>query len=425
MPTYDLAKCLSKEIISVWKCASVPTATLDNVSKRVAETINMWNGKNRSFDSTMGKEFQDEFDKLLDIKPKPKGRGGNEERELEYLRDLMRQSGKRKKRGGSRPMTGDGGSSSSDWETDYNFYLDQYKGTRQQVMGDVDNKLSKKEKQSTKETHLQQKDNDDAVPSAPGGKTEPVNNLAGQTSQSDTGSGADADFNSSQKWTPKGDHITISLPRKKLIRETTELSVRLGLSVTKQMTAKLIKLGGGNLKDVTLSKTCAKRHRKSELEIREADIKEELLDNLPRCLGLHWDGKIIKYSLLTEEDRLCIKVSFPGSERSDQFLAAPLINPPDGKTMALTIVKTLDNWDIQIDNIIAMCWDTTASNTGVHKGSATLFEKYIKKAILWLGCRHHIGEVPIRHVNIRVRGPTKGPTDPMFLALKKKMVLFH
>ena len=28
------------------------------------------------------------------------------------------------------------------WETDYNFYLDQYKGTRQQVMGGVDNKLS-------------------------------------------------------------------------------------------------------------------------------------------------------------------------------------------------------------------------------------------------------------------------------------------
>ena len=27
----------------------------------------------------------------------------------------------------------------------YNFYLDQYKGTRQQVMGGVDNKLSKKE----------------------------------------------------------------------------------------------------------------------------------------------------------------------------------------------------------------------------------------------------------------------------------------
>ena len=266
MPTYDLAKCLSKEITYVWKCASIPTATLDNCSRRVVENINMWNDKNRSFDNTMGEEFQDELDKLLDIKSKPKGRGGNEERELEYLRDLMRQSGKRRKRGGSRPMTGDGGSSSSDWETDYNFYLDQYKGTRQQVMGGVDNKLSKKEKRSTKETHLQPKDNDDVVPSTSRGKTEQVNNLAGVTSQSDTDSGADADFNSSQKWTPKDDHITISLSRKKLIRETTELSVRLSLSVTKQvaMTAKLIKLGGGNLKDITLSKTSTKRHRKSE-----------------------------------------------------------------------------------------------------------------------------------------------------------------
>ena len=90
-----------------------------------------------------------------------------------------------------------------------------------------------RKKNSLLKRHLQPKDNDDAVPSTSRDKTEQMNNLAGLTSQSDTDSGADADFNSSQKWTPKDDHITCSLPRKKLIRETTELSVRLGLSVTK------------------------------------------------------------------------------------------------------------------------------------------------------------------------------------------------
>ena len=58
--------------------------------------------------------------------------------------------------------------------------------------------------------------------------------------------------------------------------------------------------------------------------------------------------------------------------------------------------------------IIAMVWDTTASNTGVHKGSATKFEESLQRAILWVACRHHIGELHIKHANIAVRGATTG-----------------
>ena len=59
---------------------------------------------------------------------------------------------------------------------------------------------------------------------------------------------------------------------------------------------------------------------------------------------LHCDGKVIKYNTGEEDDRLCIKASFRGNEKPDQFLAAPAINPPDGLTMSNTIINTLTQY---------------------------------------------------------------------------------
>ena len=65
--------------------------------------------------------------------------------------------------------------------------------------------------------------------------------------------------------------------------------------------------------------------------------------------------------------------------------------------------------------IIGMCWDTTATNTGPDLGSATLFESMMMRAILWIACRHHMGELHVKHPDIRIRViNTKAPEDIMF-----------
>ena len=74
-----------------------------------------------------------------------------------------------------------------------------------------------------------------------------------------------------------------------------------------------------------------------------------------------------------------------------------------GKTMSVLLNETLLNWEIPKNAILGMCWDTTASNTGVIKGSATLFENSIGHSILWLGCRHHIGDLHITHADAAAR----------------------
>ena len=58
---------------------------------------------------------------------------------------------------------------------------------------------------------------------------------------------------------------------------------------------------------------------------------------------------------------------------------------------------------------LGICWDTTASNTGCHQGVATHFDQQQEKACLWLACRHHVGELHIKHAD-GIRGATKGPT---------------
>ncbi len=105
---------------------------------------------------------------------------------------------------------------------------------------------------------------------------------------------------------------------------------------------------------------------------------------------------------------LFLQGSFPGSEQPDQFFAAPPIHPPDGLTMSNAVVETIQAWGIQKSSIIGTSWDTTSSNTGKNRGSATLFENEMGRSLLWLACRHHIGELHIQHADEKVRGPSKG-----------------
>ena len=83
--------------------------------------------------------------------------------------------------------------------------------------------------------------------SVSGNNTSTTNpNLSKEPDASESRGDDDIDFEGASTSTPKSDYITISLPRKKMLRETAELSARLGLSAIKEMarTAKLIKLGG-------------------------------------------------------------------------------------------------------------------------------------------------------------------------------------
>ena len=104
--------------------------------------------------------------------------------------------------------------------------------------------------------------------------------------------------------------IHLSIPRKGLFSETADVAARLGISTRKQvaLTAKFIKMGGGELSDVSLSTSTAWREKHSKTLIRPKEIMEDLKKNMPDFVEVHWDGKIIEYENQETDDRLCIKV---------------------------------------------------------------------------------------------------------------------
>ena len=81
------------------------------------------------------------------------------------------------------------------------------------------------------------------------------------------------------------------------------------------------------------------------------------------------------------------------------------------------VKEILDNWNVT-EKIIALGFDTTSSNTGIHKGSCTILQQLLERQLLWLSCRHHIPERIIAVSFITLFGETKGPDVPLFKTLK-------
>ena len=68
----------------------------------------------------------------------------------------------------------------------------------------------------------------------------------------------------------------------------------------------------------------------------------------------------------------------------------------------------LEEWSIE-QRCVAMCFDTTASNTGKFAGAYIPLEALIGHPLLWTPCRHHILEVILRDVFKVTFGPSSSP----------------
>ncbi len=211
----------------------------------------------------------------------------------------------------------------------------------------------------------------------------------------------------------QSDFITLTLPRKGILKGTSELSARLNTSLRQQtaMAAQVVKLGGGSLKKCTMSISSAYRHKKSAIEEAADNIKKTFKATMPDFLIIHWDGKVVEYKRKQFEDRLAIVASDP-TDHADkehfQFLGAPCMENGKGQTMCDTLLEMLDQWQIEFKTILGTSWDTTASNSGKFQGAAFLLERVIGEQRLALACRHHIGERHITHANTEVRGESSG-----------------
>lgn len=136
-------------------------------------------------------------------------------------------------------------------------------------------------------------------------------------------------------------------------------------------------------------------------------------------LVVHWDGKLLPDITGHDKvDRLPILVT---QEETEQLIGVPKLKSGTGEEIASNVFNQLNIWQL-IEKIQAVCFDTTAANTGSENGAAVLLERKIGRDLLYLPCRHHIFEIVLREVFLRMvfNSTTVGPNIPLFERLKKE-----
>ncbi len=104
---------------------------------------------------------------------------------------------------------------------------------------------------------------------------------------------------------------------------------------------------------------------------------------------------------------------FPTIE-TPKILGIPVIPDSNGSAQHDAVVSLLNEWEI-LDKIIGLVFDTTSSNTGRFKASASAIESTLNKAVLWLACLHHVYEIHVKHVSDYFMGKRNSPSEAIFV----------
>ena len=219
----------------------------------------------------------------------------------------------------------------------------------------------------------------------------------------------------------KPDVVPLLVPRN--ITQTVALNSKrwkMSDTATTSSLALVIKESGGDLDDFVLSTSTCRRQGIKAVTADAENIKEVFKENLKeRDLTLHFDGKSVKEFSAgrhLDQERIAVIVSSP-TLKSPQVLGVPPALSSKGVDQLAVLTKLIEEWGVK-DYIMAIGFDTTASNTGVNAGAVTLIEQYIGKACMWSACQRHVYELHVKHAAESVFGPTNGPSDKLFKKLR-------
>ena len=212
----------------------------------------------------------------------------------------------------------------------------------------------------------------------------------------------------------------LKLPTNPLSSPTiSKTADRLGMSVRDRtmFMASVIKAGGGSVTDFKVSKTSSHRASQSVRLKEHNKIVEEF--RAPKFSVLHWDGKIIPNEVGVQNNRLAILISGSPDHIEGKLLGVPIVEDGTGECEASSIESLIDRWGVRT-NVKALCFDTTASNSGQWKGACILLERKLDKKLLMLGCRHHILELILGAAYKKTFGDTKSPINEGFKQFREK-----
>ena len=194
------------------------------------------------------------------------------------------------------------------------------------------------------------------------------------------------------------------MPRKVVAKVRTSMAGRKQKSTRQSIAyaAQMIKARKGKVSDFAISK-----RKNVEEELATKLMEKFRNDSNNHFLIIHWDGKKVKLRDTTVEEHVAIFLQSVMSGRPPYFVGAPQLPDITGMSMKDAIVHYVTRHGLaeNMDKFIGMGFDTTAANTGVNNGAASLLEIQLDKALLWFACRHHIAELHINSADDAVRHP--------------------
>ncbi|XP_015124642.1 uncharacterized protein LOC107046530 isoform X2 [Diachasma alloeum] len=169
---------------------------------------------------------------------------------------------------------------------------------------------------------------------------------------------------------------------------------------------------GITLEEVHLSPDTLRRNRRKQRKFLDSKIRENFKDRPSHILTIHWDGKQLSAleDKLKKVDRLPVLVT---GHSWNQLLGIARLEKGSGELQAKAVYEYLKEWGI-VDEICAMVFDTTASNTGSVSGACVLLEKFRGRDLLYLACRHHVFELLLKTAFESLMESTTGPDVSIF-----------
>lgn len=166
----------------------------------------------------------------------------------------------------------------------------------------------------------------------------------------------------------------------------------------------------GNLSGATTSHESIRRAR----EQHRRESADRLRNAFPTdsIFTVHWDSKKMScdQNSKKKDERLPVLVTWNGGE---QILGVALLDNGTGLAQANAVYELLCKWNLA-DEIVGMCSDTTASNTGRYNGACTLLQKKMPRPLHYFACRHHMLECVVSAAFKGLFGPSMGPDIAFF-----------
>ncbi len=126
------------------------------------------------------------------------------------------------------------------------------------------------------------------------------------------------------------------------------------------------------------------------------------------------ESKWSRLRMITILSTVTVDISVTSSylrDEDDILLGVVQAVSSKGSDQADVIMNLLVDYDIE-DQIIAVCCDTTSSNTGVFSGAIVLICTILNTPLLWFFWRRHMQAVPISHFIGSFNGEkTKAPRE--------------